>query len=100
VSETIAELLQEPLESVTYREQHSSEDLLSTRRNRVVLFGAGNLGRRAAEALREIEVQQLAMTDNNQTRWGAYIDGMEILAPIDAAKPVRQRFRFSSDNLE
>jgi FkbM family methyltransferase len=86
VSETLAELLQEPLESVAYREQHSLEDLLLTRQNRVVLFGAGNLGRRAAEALREIGVHPLAMTDNNQTRWGAHIDGLEVLAPIEAAK--------------
>jgi FlaA1/EpsC-like NDP-sugar epimerase len=86
VSETLAELLQEPLESVAYRERHSLEDLLSTRRNRVVLFGSGNLGRRAAEALREIGINPLAITDNNQTRWGTHIDGPEVLAPIEAAK--------------
>jgi FkbM family methyltransferase len=86
VSETLAELLQEPLESVAYRERHSLEDLLSTRRNRVVLFGSGNLGRRAAEALREIGINPLAITDNNQMRWGTQIDGLEVLAPVEAAK--------------
>lgn len=86
MSETLAELLQEPLESVAYRERHSLEDLLSTRRNRVVLFGSGNLGRRAAEALRELGINPLAITDNNQMRWGTQIDGLEVLAPTEAAK--------------
>ena len=85
MSQTLTELLCEPLESVAHRERHALEDLLSTRGFRVVLFGAGNLGRRAASALRGIGITPLAFTDNDKTRWSTRVDGLEVLSPKDAA---------------
>jgi FkbM family methyltransferase len=85
-SESLSELLQEPLESVMHREQHALEELLCTRNNRVVLFGSGNLGRRAAGALQGIGVRPLAFSDNNRERWGTHVDGIEVLPPIRAAE--------------
>jgi FkbM family methyltransferase len=83
--ESLSELLQEPLESVMRRERHALEDVLSARNNRVVLFGAGNLGRRAASVLRGIDIAPLAFSDNNSNRWGTRIDDLDVLPPTEAA---------------
>lgn len=83
--ESLSEMLQESIESVMDRERHALEDLLRTRNNRVVLFGAGNLGKRAVRALRGIDIAPLAFSDNNPDRWGTKIDGLDVLPPIEAA---------------
>lgn len=83
---SLEELLKEPIDSVKHRERHALEDILHARNNRVVLFGSGNLGRRAADALRGIGIAPLAFSDNNQARWGTQIDGLEVLSPREAAK--------------
>jgi FkbM family methyltransferase len=84
-TDALAELLREPLEAVIHRARHQLENLLLTRDNRVVLFGAGNLGRQAASALRGIGIKPLSFTDNNRDRWGTQIDGLGVLSPHDAA---------------
>jgi FkbM family methyltransferase len=85
-SESLAELLREPIESVIRRERNALEEILGSRNNRVVLFGSGNLGRRAAGALRGIGVDPLAFTDNDQRRWASQIEGLEVLPPVTAAQ--------------
>lgn len=85
-TESLAQLLSEPLESVTHRERFALEELLLKRNNRVVLFGAGNLGRNAAAALRTIGIAPLAFSDNNKSRWGTQIENLDVLPPIDAAQ--------------
>ena len=85
MAESLVELLGEPLESVIHRERRTLEDLLCARGNRVVLFGSGNLGRRAADALRGIGIRPLAFSDNNQKRWGTQIDDISVLPPKEAA---------------
>jgi FkbM family methyltransferase len=83
--QSLVELLQEPLESVMRRERCALDDLLHSRDNRVVLFGSGNLGTRAAAALRSIAIEPLAFSDNNQARWGTQVEGLEVLPPVEAA---------------
>ncbi|MGA8744089.1 MAG: FkbM family methyltransferase [Terracidiphilus sp.] len=85
MSESLVALLREPLESVMHRERYTLEDLLRTRNNRVVLFGSGNLGRRAAGALRGIGIEPLAFSDNNEKRWRTHVDELTVLPPRDAA---------------
>jgi FlaA1/EpsC-like NDP-sugar epimerase len=92
-SESLDKLLQEPIESVRRREQNALNDLLKTRDNRVLLFGAGNLGKQAARALNEIGVTPLAFSDNNPERCGSRIEELEVLAPLDAAS------RFGKDSV-
>jgi len=79
-------MLEEPIESVEHRERHTLEDLLSSQSQRVVLFGAGNLGKQAAAALRGIGIEPLAFSDNSPSRWGATLDGLQILEPAEAAR--------------
>lgn len=50
----------------------------------LVLFGAGNLGRKTARVLREFGRPPLALADNNRARSGTTLDGVPILSPEDA----------------
>ena len=90
---SLAELLQESTKSVRHREAHAMEDLLSARGGRIVLFGCGGLGRRAVEKLRELDVQPLALCDNNASLWGTEMQGIPVLSVDEAAA------RFGADAL-
>ena len=53
---------------------------------RLVLFGAGNLGKKALWVLREQGIEPLAFTDNSARLWGQTIEGIPVLAPGEAAR--------------
>lgn len=53
--------------------------------HRLVLFGAGNLGRIVLARLRELGIPPLCFSDNDATKWGTIVDGLPVLAPADAA---------------
>ena len=78
-------LLSEPLHRVRERERSAFDRLLADCGNRVVLFGAGNLGRKALACLGTIGVQPLAFADNGQSKWGTQVDDVPVLSPKDAA---------------
>ena len=78
-------LLSEPLGSVRARENSAFDKLLADCGNRVVLFGAGNLGRKVLQCLRSIGVEPLAFADNGRSKWGENVDGIPILSPKEAA---------------
>jgi FkbM family methyltransferase len=59
----------------------------------VVLFGGGNLGRKACRALAAAGVDVAAFADNDEQRWGTQIDGIPVLAPPAAAR------RFGQDGV-
>jgi len=82
----LGDLLQETPGAVLHREQSALEETLRNFQNRVVLFGAGGLGQRAAKALESIGVRPLAFSDNNQQRWGKEIDSILVLPPTEAAR--------------
>jgi FkbM family methyltransferase len=78
-------LLSEPLSSVRDRERSAFDKLLAGCQNRLVLFGAGNLGRKVLQCVRSIGVEPLAFADNSQSKWGTKVDGIPVLSPKDAA---------------
>ena len=78
-------MLSEPLSSVRERENSAFDKLLAGCGNRLVLFGAGNLGRKVLQCLRSIGVEPLAFADNSQSKWGSQVDGVPVLSPKDAA---------------
>ncbi len=78
-------LLSEPLSSVRNRENSAFDKLLADCGNRLVLFGAGNLGRKVLRCIRSIGVEPLAFADNGQSKWGSKVDGVPVLSPKDAA---------------
>lgn len=82
----LASIFDESIAEVLHREQTALEKLLDQSGRRVVLFGCGNLGRRAAEALGSLGIVPLAFSDNNPQRWGTRVGAIEILSPQDAAR--------------
>ena len=79
-------ILSESVASVKEREAHAFDRQLAECRGRVVLFGAGSLGKTALKCLRTIGVEPLAFCDNNQDRWNETVDGMPVLSPTGAAE--------------
>jgi len=78
-------VLSEPLSLVRDRENSAFDKLLAGCGNRLVLFGAGNLGRTVLQCVRSIGVEPLAFADNSQSKWRSYVDGVPVLSPKDAA---------------
>ena len=54
--------------------------------DRIVLYGAGHLGRRTLARLREAGVAPLAIVDRDPLRWGETFDGLTILSPEAAVR--------------
>lgn len=52
----------------------------------VILCGAGGLGRRALAGMRAYGTEPIAFVDNSASRQGTMVDGIPILAPVDAAR--------------
>ena len=86
-------ILSEPASAVADRARSALDGLLEDARGKVVLFGAGGLGRQTMDCLRTLGIEPLAVTDNNSKLWGTRLDGVDILAPADAAS------RYGSDAL-
>ena len=78
-------ILSEPLSRVEDRENSAFDQLLTASGNRLVLFGAGTLGRKALESLRCVGVEPLAFADNNPSKWETRVEGVPVLSPQDAA---------------
>jgi FkbM family methyltransferase len=78
-------LLSEEVAAAVQREQRAWDDLASPFGNSLVLFGAGNLGRKTLSGLRQIGIQPLAFADNNPQRWGTQMSDVPVLSPVDAA---------------
>lgn len=51
----------------------------------VVIFGAGNLGRKLVAAMRRDGTAPIAFTDNADRLWGTSVERIPVLSPADAA---------------
>jgi FkbM family methyltransferase len=60
----------------------------------IVLFGAGNLGRRTLVGLRKLGIEPLCFVDSNQSRWGQTLDGLRLMGPEEAANTYGQDATF------
>ncbi|HWF65810.1 MAG TPA: FkbM family methyltransferase [Acidobacteriaceae bacterium] len=83
---TLRELLSEPVSSVKSREKNELDRLLADRDGRCVIFGAGNMGRRAVAALQSAGVQPVCVSDNNPELWGTLLNRVPILPPEETAE--------------
>lgn len=83
----LASLFSEELSGTVARER-SEFDRLMAGVDRLVLFGAGNLGRETLACLRNDGVAPVAFSDNRRDTWGRTVDGIPVLAPADAARLV------------
>src|SRR5215831_3203657 len=87
----LADLLRESPGSVEVRERDTFDAELKPFGGRVVLVGAGNLGRRVLARLRQDGAEPLAFTDNNRAAWGKEVEGLRILPPEEAARQLGQK---------
>lgn len=79
-------LLSEPMASVRERERAAFDRELAKCEGRLVLVGAGNLGRRVLSCLRSAGISPLAFTDNGRARWGTEVDNLPVLSPEISAE--------------
>jgi len=77
-------LLAEPLAHALDRERTLFDTLAAPFADRLVLFGAGNLGRKALAGLRRLGIEPLAFADNNPALWGREVQGLRVL-PVPEA---------------
>ena len=81
-------LLSESMEAAQARERNAFDIAAGARAGRIVIYGAGNLGRRIARAL-AAHLEVAAFADADPAKWGTEVEGRPVLSPDHAA----QRFR-------
>jgi FkbM family methyltransferase len=77
-------LLQETPLAARNRQQNAF-DAAAAGRCRIVIFGAGRLGRLIFRGLRGTDLEGVAFADNNPDTWGTFTDGLSVMSPKDAA---------------
>jgi FkbM family methyltransferase len=82
---TTAELLSETVLEAQQREEAMFEALSAEVGGKIVLYGAGRLGRKALVALRGRCIEPLAFADNDAQLVGSKIEGVRVLSPAEAA---------------
>jgi FkbM family methyltransferase len=83
-------LLSEPLESVRARRANALDEQLGGLDRPFVLFGAGGLGTRTLGTLKELGHRPVALIDNDPTKWGMTIGGLEVKPPVELVRPTDQ----------
>jgi len=87
-------LLGEPMSAVVQRERDTFEELTAPHSERLVLFGAGGLGRKTLAGLRRGGLEPLAFADNDPALWGTQISGVPVISPRDAAQKYGRQAAF------
>ncbi len=82
---TLHAIESEPLNAVLTREATAFDELAAPFATKLILFGAGPMGKSALAGLRRAGVEPLAFSDNNSHLWGQEIDGLTVLPPHEAA---------------
>jgi FkbM family methyltransferase len=76
----------EPPDTVRARERGAFDDLASPLGEKLLLFGAGPLGRNALAGLRRAGVEPLAFVDNKRDLWQQLVAGLPVLSPTEAVE--------------
>jgi FkbM family methyltransferase len=87
-------LLAEDVEEARRRERAAFDGLAAPFADRLVLFGAGNLGRKTLAGLRRMGVEPLAFADNNPALWGTRVEGLAVHSVPEAAATYGQNAAF------
>jgi FkbM family methyltransferase len=94
LSRQLEDLLAESLASARERERTTFDRAIAPFGTRLVLSGAGNLGRKVLTALRAEGIEPLAFVDNSEKLWGTDIDGVPVLSQAEGAKRFGQSATF------
>ena len=73
-------------DTVRARERSAFDDLARPLGDKLVLFGAGPLGKSVLAGLRKAGVEPLAFADNNRDRWHQQVMGLPVLSPAEAVE--------------
>lgn len=76
----------EPPDTARARERITFDDLASPFGEKLVLFGAGPLGKGVLAGLRKAGVEPLAFADNNRDLWHQQVMGLPVLSVTEATK--------------
>jgi FkbM family methyltransferase len=79
-------LLAEGVDAARKREAAAYDELTGGLGSRLVLFGAGNLGRRTLAGLRRLGIEPLCFVDNNTALWGEEVNGVRVMSPAEGAQ--------------
>ena len=82
----LSTLLGESETSAAERARTAFDEVAGPFQKRLVLYGAGNLGRKTLGGLRSIGLEPLAFSDGNSALWDSQIDGVQVLSPTDAIR--------------
>jgi FkbM family methyltransferase len=89
IREQLESLLRETPAAARVRQQDAFDEAAAGRR-RIVIFGAGRLGRMVFQGLSGTGLEPVAFADNNPRTWGQMTDGLPVLSPRDAASKYSQ----------
>ena len=94
LSEELDFLLSESIEKTKKREQTYFDNFVNEYQRPILLFGAGNLGKKILKQLRKDDIKPIAFIDNSANLWGKYIEGLLVLSPEEAAKKYAKKAIF------
>ena len=90
---SLATLLSEPIIEAVARERRHAQELLDARKD-VVLYGAGNLGRKMLAALRRVGCEPRAFADQNVALHGCRVEGVPVMSPAAAVEQFGSNAKF------
>ena len=90
--ERLAALLSETPDHARARESNLFKEINGGRP--LVIFGAGNLGRRIARELASRAFPLFCFSDNNPVVWGSTIESLPVLSPAEAVERYRNEATF------
>lgn len=85
IGEELDGLIGDDVSTVLDRERTAFDSSLERFGKSIVLYGAGNLGRRVLNRLRQDGCEPLAFADGNPDLWGGNVEGLPVLPPERAA---------------
>ncbi|HXJ85506.1 MAG TPA: FkbM family methyltransferase [Candidatus Binatia bacterium] len=85
----LGRLQSEPMAAVRSREQGAFAKFAGHNQNRLILHGAGPLGRLVLHGLEQAGLRPIAFTDNSERLWHTEIGGVPVLPPTFAAEQYR-----------
>ena len=68
------------------RERSAFDELSNGDTQSLVIFGAGQLGKKLLRTMRNLAIEPLAFVDNDQSLWNTRVDGLEVFPPASAAR--------------
>src|ERR1019366_3581797 len=84
--EQLDSIFSESVEQARRREQSAFDEIAGACGESLILYGAGNLGRRVLRGLRKNGLDAVAFADANPALRGQTIDGIPVFSPEDAAR--------------